>query len=135
MSAAPVPGPYDDDLMAVADTAGVNASPSIRTCYTDADYAAVLATWARKAAPPFTIDTSIDQPIPYALADNPVDLDLEHAGCDGTDCGRRLCLCEDALCPGHVQAACPHLNLLCDHCLGQCPECVVDGQHDAGIDR
>lgn len=71
MSTAPVPGWDEDDLMAVAHAAGVtptnNPAASIRTTYTDAEYAAVLANWSRQAAPPFTVDMSID-------ADTPIDL-------------------------------------------------------------
>jgi hypothetical protein len=71
MSTAPVPGWDEDDLMAVANAAGVNPATnpaaSIRTTYTDAEYAAVLANWSRQAAPPFTVDMSID-------ADTPIDL-------------------------------------------------------------
>lgn len=57
----------------------------------------------------------------------------DHAQCVGTDCERFLCLCADALCVGRVEQGCTHLELLCDRCRGECRDCVIDGQDDAGV--
>ncbi|WP_143099795.1 hypothetical protein [Nocardioides psychrotolerans] len=151
MSAAMQPG-WDDDLMAIADAAGVIASahpdfdglflldPLVAEGLTNMAIELGIRTWA-------TTDPAVIEDTIYDL-DTPIDLrptgylheptgmwveDDQHHGCVGTDCDRLICVCPDALCAGHTERACPHYELLCDECRGECRDCVIDGQDDAGV--
>lgn len=143
---------WGDDLMAIADATGVTAPrhpdfniahrphPAIAHHFTDLAIELGIRAWATQR--PTFVEASaydVDSPIhltPAGYLNEATGMwveDDQHHACIGTDCDRILCVCPDALCAGHTAQACPHQDLLCDECRGECRDCVIDGQDDTEV--
>jgi hypothetical protein len=52
---------------------------------------------------------------------------VDHAKCANDDCDNIICL-DLLLCPGTVEQACPHHELLCDEHRSDCVDCRIDAR-------
>lgn len=126
---------WGDDLMGIADAAGVNATPAhpedlrnyrphpaIRAELSDDGLRSVLAAWSAAAAG--DLPDIADIPVPFVLTD--------HGACDNPDCDRTVCMCSTP-CPDLSERWCLHHNVLCDDCRLECPDCRDDYRSDGNL--
>lgn len=125
---------FGDDVMALADATGVNATPvhpedlrnyrphpAVRGELSDAGLEQVITAWSIAAAGGYLMSDPADIPIPYVVVD--------HGACDNPDCDAVVCMCTTP-CAGLSERWCLHHNVLCEDCRLICPDCRDDYRQD-----
>lgn len=126
MSARWVDPVWGDDMMAIADAAGVTRRPepihpSVRGRLSDESLAATLQDWSAQITDDAVLDDHFlhpDRPIGY--------LPTSHEDCHG--CGDILCGCEKH-CMGLAEDVCGHNGR------PYCPTCAPHHCHDCAAER